>query len=76
MKSVRLENPSLDDPAYLEEVLLEGSLNDWKQIYKEISDRPFGTTAEALKRVLSSTHYYGVTPLWSRILENFQGSLL
>lgn len=73
MKSVRFSFPSLDDPAYLEEVLLDGSLADWERIYKEISDRPFGATAKAMKTVLSSTHHYGVIPLWRGILQNVQG---
>ncbi len=72
-KSVRFDAPSLDDPTYLEEVLLEGSLDDWNRIYEEISDRPFGATAKALGRVLSSTRYYGVSPLWAGILRGVQG---
>jgi hypothetical protein len=73
MKSVRLNTPDLADPAYLEEVLLEGSLRDWRRVYEEISDRPFGPIAESLKRVLSSSRYYGVTPLWHGILRSVQG---
>jgi hypothetical protein len=42
MPSVRFGAPSLEEPAYLEEVLVEGGLRDWKMIYEEISDRPFG----------------------------------
>lgn len=74
MESVRFDAPSLEDPAYLEEVLLDGSLGDWSRIYKEISDRPFGAIAEALKTVLSSTRYYGVTPLWMGLLKGIQGA--
>jgi hypothetical protein len=74
MTSVRLDAPRLDDPTYLEEVLLEGSVADWSRIYREISDFPFGSTAEALERVLVSTRHYGVTPLWVGILRNVQST--
>lgn len=73
MPSVRFTAPSLYEPAYLEEVLLEGGLRDWRQIIEEISDRPFGPLASALERVLASSHHYGVTPLWSAILRRVQG---
>ncbi len=74
MPSVRLRTPSLEDPAYLEEVLQEGDIGDWRMIYEKISDRPFGAVAAALDRVLSSTHQYGITPLWSAILRRLQGA--
>ncbi len=74
MESVRFDEVSLEDPAYLEEVLLDGSLDDWKQIYEEISDRPFGAVASALKRIVFSTQSYGIIPLWTGILRNVQGS--
>ena len=76
MKSVRFDAPSLDDPTYLEEVLLDGSLDDWNRIYEEISEYPFGAIAKALNTVLSSTQYYGVTPLWRGILRSVQGNPL
>lgn len=71
--SIRLDNPGLDDPVYVEEVLSEGSLEEWRRIYQQIADRPFGPTAEALERVLSATQIYGVTPLWQGILRTIQG---
>lgn len=74
MESVRFNGPFLEEPAYLEEVLLEGTLEDWRKIYEEIADRPFGRTAMALKQVLSSSRHYGVSPLWKGILGNLQGS--
>jgi hypothetical protein len=73
MPSVRFAAPSLYEPAYLEEVLLDGSLRDWRRIIEEISDHPFGPLASALERVLASNHHYGVTPLWSAILRRVQG---
>lgn len=73
MPSTRFSTPSLQEPAYLEEVLLEGGLREWRQIYEEIADRPFGPVARSLEQVLSSHHYYGVTPLWSAILQRVQG---
>ena len=75
MKSVRFEPADLANPAYLEEVLLEGSLHDWRGIYEEIANRPFGTVAQALERVLSSSKYYGLTPLWMGLLRNVQHAL-
>lgn len=75
LKSVRFEAADLASPAYLEELLLEGSLRDWRVIYEEISDRPFGNVAEALEIVLSSSKYYGVTPLWMGLLRNVQHAL-
>lgn len=73
MKSVRFDQPILREPAYLEEVLLEGTLGDWGRVYEEISDRPFGEVAQALQRVLSSSTHYGVSPLWRGLLRNVQG---
>lgn len=73
MPSVRFTAPSLDEPAYLEEVLLEGGLRDWRRIIEEISDQPFGPLASALERVLACSHHYGVIPLWSAILRRIQG---
>lgn len=74
MSSVRFDHPRLDDPAYLEEVLSEGSLKDWSQIYQKIADQPFGATAQTLEKVLSSTYSYGATPLWRGILHTARGS--
>jgi len=74
MQSVRFDQPKLSDPAYVEEMLLDGSLQDWRCLYEEVSDRPFGPAAAALKTVLSSTKHYGVTPLWSGLLRNIQGA--
>lgn len=73
MPSVRFNEPNLYEPAYLEEVLLEGGVGDWRRIIEEISDQPFGPLADALQRVLASNHHYGVTPLWSAILRRVQG---
>ncbi len=74
MESVRFNAPNLEDPAYLEEVLLDGSVDDWKPIYEAISDRPFGAVATALDRVLKFTQGYGVIPLWTGILSNVRGA--
>jgi len=71
--SVRLDDPRLHHPVFLEELLTEGSLEEWRSLYQEIANHPFGSTADALKKVLSSTKIYGVTPLWKGILGNVQG---
>lgn len=74
ISSIRLEKPSLEDPVFLEELLMEGSLNDWKEIYQKIADQPFGPAADSLEKVLNSINIYGVTPLWNGILRNLRGS--
>ncbi|MBI3541361.1 MAG: hypothetical protein HY073_04410, partial [Deltaproteobacteria bacterium] len=76
MKSVRLDQPNLEDPVYLEELLLEGSLEDWRRLYQKIMNEPFGSTAQTLQRTLSSTHIYGVTALWKGIFRGLQGNFL
>src|SRR3989338_627476 len=58
MSSVRLETPSWNDPVYLEEILSEGSLREWRQLYRRIGDHPFGETTSALGRVLNSVEIY------------------
>lgn len=73
ISSMRLEKPSLEDPVFLEELLREGSLNDWKEIYQKIADHPFGSSSNALEKVLESTLIYGATPLWKEILRNLKG---
>ena len=75
LASVRLNQPRWNDPTYIEELLSDGSLADWREIYLRISDKPFGPTATALERVLSSTEIYGVTALWKGILKMIQGNL-
>lgn len=75
IKSVRFETADLANAAYLEEVLLEGSLHDWRGIYDEISNRPFGAVAQSLQKVLTSSKYYGLTPLWMGLLRNVQHAL-
>ncbi len=72
MKSVRFETADFTNPAYLEELLQEGSLHDWRSLYEEIADRPFGDVARTLEKVLSSSDYYGVTPLWKGLLSTVQ----
>lgn len=75
MRSVRFEAVDLANPAYLEEVLLEGSMRDWRDVFSEISNRPFGDVAQALARVLSSSKSYGITPLWIGLLRSVQHAL-
>lgn len=76
MTSIRFDKPDLTNPAFLEELLAEGSLDDWKILRCEVANRPFGLSAVALKKVMSSTKIYGVTPLWKGILKNAQGGFL
>ncbi|MBI2346903.1 MAG: hypothetical protein HYV03_08550 [Deltaproteobacteria bacterium] len=72
LPSVRLVAANWEDPVYLEEVLAEGLLADWRTLYQRIADYPFGATAEALARVLVAQAIYGATPLWKGILRHLQ----
>ncbi|MBI4125306.1 MAG: hypothetical protein HY466_05195 [Deltaproteobacteria bacterium] len=72
-RSIRLEKPAWDDPVFLEEVLDEGALSNWRELYRQVADRPFGEVAQALEKVLSSAAIYGATPLWRGLLKNLQG---
>ncbi|HBF11946.1 MAG TPA: hypothetical protein DDW49_00920, partial [Deltaproteobacteria bacterium] len=58
--STRLSQSGWDDPVYLEEILSEGSLAAWGELYQKVSEHPFGPSAEALEKVLGSTEIYGV----------------
>ncbi|OGQ23249.1 MAG: hypothetical protein A3I05_04000 [Deltaproteobacteria bacterium RIFCSPLOWO2_02_FULL_44_10] len=73
LPSVRLDEGRFSDPVYVEEVLLYGNVNAWKELRRLIADRPFGVESVALKKVLERTHIYGVTPLWKRMLKQLQG---
>ena len=76
MVSIRLDSATLHNPTYLEEILSEGSIADWRQIYRIIADQPFGATAQALEKVLTATTMYGITPLWKALLRTIQGNFL
>lgn len=76
MPSVRLQEPAWDDPVYLEEVLSHGSLRDWKELRRRIADRPFGSEAGALEKVLNTASIYGTISLWKGILGNLRGNFL
>lgn len=73
-QSVRLYHPSFEDPVYIQEILLEGTFDDWQRLYVCLADKPFGAVAQALDKVLLSEKIYGVTPLWQGILKNLQGN--
>lgn len=74
--SVRLRRADWKDPVYLEEILSDGALSDWRVLYRQISEFPFGPTAEALSRVLSATQIYGATPLWRGLLAAVRGGTI
>ena len=71
--SIRLKEARWNDPVFLEEILSEGSLESWRELYQLLMDHPFGKTAEALNRVLISTEIYGATLLWKGIINILQG---
>lgn len=74
--SVRLQQADWASPVYLEEILSDGSVSDWRVLYRCIADFPFGDTATALSRVLSASAIYGVAPLWRGILRSVQGGVV
>ena len=74
MPSVRLSSLSWKNHVYLEEVLAEGSLSDWRQLYQQIVNYPFGEVAEVLERVVNSVTIYGATRLWKGLLACLQGA--
>lgn len=73
--SIRLDDAKMDDPVYMEEILSEGSLEQWQNLYCEINNYPFGETAEALAQVLTGPQLYGITPLWKGVLASLRGAL-
>lgn len=68
-----MDETSWDDPVFLEEVLAEGSLTAWRELYLSLEDQPFGPSAQALQKVLAATKIYGAVPLWKGILGGLQG---
>lgn len=75
-QSVRWQHASYENPTYLQEILSEGNLNDWKILYEKIADGPFGIVATSLEKALRSEKIYGVTPLWQNLLNNLRGGFL
>ena len=73
--SVRLRKPMWHDPVYLEEILAEGTVADWRALYQQITEHPFGPIAKALEQVLTASKIYGATPLWQGLLRRVQGTL-
>lgn len=71
--SIRLQGANWKSPVYLEEILSDGNIADWRALYRRVADFPFGETADALARVLSASHIYGVTPLWQGLLRSVRG---
>ncbi len=71
--SIRLNEARWDDPVFLEEILSEGSLESWRELFRQLIDHPFGKIAEALSRVVNSTQIYGATPLWKGIINTIHG---
>src|SRR3989338_7623724 len=57
--SVRLENPSWEDPVYIVEILDEGGLAQWRQLYRRVPDHPFGKTPQSLEKVVGNAAIYG-----------------
>lgn len=74
-KSFRLQAPLFSDPVYLEEVLNDGTIDLWREVYLEIADKPFGEVALVLEKVLSVTKIYGITPLWQGLLKRLRGAM-
>ena len=75
VQSVRLKEVRWDEPVFIEEILAEGGLPAWRELYHRIVDFPFGETAEALEKVVHSVTLYGATHLWKSLLKNCRGGL-
>ena len=73
MPSVRLNNPAWKDPVYLEEILADGGLAEWRQLYRRVADHPFGETAQALEKVAGAVAIYGASRLWMSLLNHLRG---
>ena len=73
LKSIRLENPQWCDSVFIEEILSEGTVEQWKEIYHKIANHPFGSTAQSLEKVLNSSEMYGISPLWKGLLRGVRG---
>jgi hypothetical protein len=71
-QSVRLSSQTFEDPVFLQELLSEGGLADWKELLKIIEDRPFGAVAEALEKALRAEKIYGITALWQDLLSSLR----
>lgn len=71
--SVRLQVAEWRDPVYLEEVLSEGGVEEWRHLYHLIAEHPFEDTAQALEKVVTFSYVYGATPLWRSLLNGFRG---
>lgn len=75
MPSVRLDQARWEDPVYLEEILEEGELEDWRVLYRHVAEHPFGEIAGALEKVVRSVEIYGATNLWRGLLNNLRGGM-
>ena len=73
LKSVRLLEPRWDEPVFIEEILSDGGLPEWRELYRRITNFPFGETANALEKVVHSVDIYGATNLWRSLLKNYRG---
>ncbi len=76
MPSVRLQVASWTDPVYLEEILAEGRIEEWRYLYHLIAEHPFGETSRSLEKVVISAHVYGASNLWHSLLVNLRGGRL
>lgn len=73
MPSVRLQAAGWGDPVYLEEILTQGGVEEWRRLYHLIAEHPFGETAKALEKVVTFSHVYGASHLWHSLLDNLRG---
>lgn len=74
LPSVRLKKALWEEPVYVEEILSYGNLRDWKELRRRIADRPFGSEAAALEKVLNAANIYGTVALWKGILGHLRGN--
>lgn len=75
MPSVRLKSTELNDPVYIEEILSDGTWENWRRLYQIILNYPFGNTSVMVEKVCSSVKMYGVSTLWQGILHLVRGGV-
>ncbi len=54
--------------ARVADILDRGTLDDWRELAREVRRDPHGPFARAVERVVGGTYYYGTTILWQDFL--------
>lgn len=65
-----------DSVAAVEDVLDNGTEDDWRELARHIMEDPTGSYAKSLRVVLSHVRIYGVTRLWQDFLRVVETGVL